>query len=120
VIPDKIKVGGMVYSVQLTDETLLIDNRACKGLIEYDSQVIKINTTMHGIQSQEQTFCHELIHAMVRERNIDWGENNEEYTEELAKVMYQVLKDNNIDFTALTSPIAGTARPGEKPIQFKL
>lgn len=99
-IPIQVKIGGMLYDVQVTNEVLLLDNRQCKGLIDYEHQSIKIaDETVHSEQSQQVTFWHELIHAFVYERQLEWPEDkNELWTEELARCMHAFCVDNNLKF----------------------
>jgi hypothetical protein len=93
-IPSTVKVGAIPYTVIQCGETLTIDRKECTGIIDYEQQFIKINTVVQGQQRAEETFYHELIHAIARERGLDWGDNKELYTTELAKGLYQVVKDN--------------------------
>lgn len=97
-VPESIKVGGILYKIDLTDETLVLNSQECRGAIDYENQVIKINNSRQGSQGVELTFCHELIHAIRYERNLDWGDKDELYTEELGRGLYQVLKDNELRF----------------------
>lgn len=95
-IPEKIKIGCYDYDVKVTDEILIVDNRQCGGMIDLKRQIIKISDEhIQAKQVQEQTWWHEVVHGMVYDRNLDLGDNNELYTEELAKALYSLMKDNN-------------------------
>jgi Zn-dependent peptidase ImmA (M78 family) len=94
-IPEKVRVGSMIYSVTQGDKTLLINNKACKGLISYEKHEIEINNSVQDKQGAEQTFLHELVHAIVYERNITLEKTDEEViVDELATGLHQVIMDN--------------------------
>jgi len=81
-IPDRIKIGGLWYDVELTE------NIDCCGLLERPKCKIKIDKNMrHDVQ--ELTLFHEVGHAINSELDdvqIDF----------IAQAFYQVLKDNNL------------------------
>ena len=94
-IPKSIRVGSMIYSVTQSDKTLVLGNKSCKGLIDYEMHTIDIDNTVQDSQGAEQTFLHEMIHAIVRERNVLLnGEDQELEVEEIATGLHQVIKDN--------------------------
>lgn len=94
-IIDKVRIGSMYYNIKLTDETLVLNGRECKGMIDYEFHEIKINNKVHDSQGQEQTFLHELIHGIIRERNLDLENSNEEtIVDEIATGLHQIIKDN--------------------------
>jgi hypothetical protein len=93
-IPKTVKVGGITYDVVEVDHDLCVNQKEVHGKIEYNFCKITIRSDMQSKQLMELTFLHELVHAMARERNLDWGDNDELYTEELAKALHCVIKDN--------------------------
>lgn len=94
-IPSKVKVGSMDYDVKLTDEKIELDGEECYGLTNHDFNEMLISTKEQGNQRQEKTFLHELIHAMIKERNLKFSPRHEEIVaEELSTALYQVIKDN--------------------------
>lgn len=97
-IPDSVKVGAKTYVVKRVNHPLVLGGRECYGVIDYDTQEIAIRTDDVSEQTVANTFFHELVHALTRERMIDWGERNEEYTESLAKGLHAFFVDNGIDF----------------------
>ncbi|MGF7045727.1 Zn-dependent peptidase ImmA (M78 family) [Paenibacillus sp. DS2015] len=98
-IPQKVKVGAMTYDVKITEHPITVSGRECVGSITYDKQLIEIrDETYHSTQSMVNTFWHELFHAFTHERGIEWGDNDELYTEELAKAMHAFCVDNGLDF----------------------
>lgn len=111
-IPDKVKVGAMVYDISFVDHPITVGGAECYGAITYDRQIIEIrDESFMSKQRQVQTFLHELIHAFTRERGIDWGENDELYTDELAKALHAFCVDNNFWF--LDDPSKNTTTEDE-------
>jgi len=93
-IPKKVKVGGLIYDILEVNHALCVNRQEVKGRIEYDFNKISIRNDIQSRQGMEQTFLHELVHAMAKERGLDWGDDDELYTEEIAKSLHQVIKDN--------------------------
>lgn len=91
-IKDKVKIGAMEYEVIKTDKPILLDNEVCNGVIDYGNLFIEINNN-RAIQKQEETFIHEILHGIIRERNLIL-EDEEMIVEEISKGLYQVIKDN--------------------------
>lgn len=94
-IPETVKVDGMTYTVMQSDKILIIDNKQCKGLVDYEMHTISIDNAVQDKQGCEQTFWHEVVHAIVRERNVTLeADNDESITDELAKGLHMVIKEN--------------------------
>lgn len=94
-IPNKIRIGSVDYEVVLTDENLVCNGQESYGWIDYNYHLIKINKNIQDKQGQEKTFLHELIHGIVRERNLDIVNSNEEViVDEIAVGLHQVIRDN--------------------------
>lgn len=92
-IPSKVKIGSITYETVKTDKPLLLDSKECTGIIRYDEAIIELKQNRNE-QNIEQTWWHEVIHGITRERGLDWGENNELYTDELAKALHALMIDN--------------------------
>jgi len=98
-IPSIIRVGSMDYKVILTDEILVVDCHTCKGMIEYEKHEIKIKEDIQDKQGMEVTLLHEIMHAIVRERNFEYEKNSDEgITEEIACGLHQLIRDNPLLF----------------------
>jgi hypothetical protein len=96
-IPERIKVGAVYYDVKLVDIPIVVGGRECHGAITYDKQLIEIRgEPFQSEQTQANTFWHELFHAFTRERGLNWGDNDELYTEELARAMHAFCVDNSV------------------------
>ena len=93
-IPSKVKIDGMEYEVIKTDETLTNDNRVCRGIIEYEHRKIKLNTLCQDEQGMKVTLMHEIVHGIMKERNIDMQTEQETFIDEIAKGFYNLFNDN--------------------------
>lgn len=96
-IPNKARVGSLDYDIELTDETLVLNAQQCLGMIDYDNLKIKIAKNIQSKQKQEQTFLHELAHAIVKEYKIDFTEDEEIIVDKFAVGLHQVIRDNLSD-----------------------
>lgn len=98
-IPGKVKVGGFYYSIIVTDDPLILKTRQCKGIIDYEHQVIQLaGDSVQSEQGRMQTLFHELIHALRHSRGLDWGDNDELYTDEIGIALHALFVDNGIEF----------------------
>ena len=85
----KIKVGKTVYTTIHVDKFPKHD--PCKGRIYYDKKVILIahragvTNRKYSTVEKKQTFCHELVHAMLYDMKEDALNKNEKFVDELAK-----------------------------------
>lgn len=99
----------MDYQIQFVDGPIIIDNHTCYGDIEYDKHTIRILKDCEDTQGKECTLMHEIVHGIRHERNFTYENNNEEtITEELARGLHQVIKDNPGLFTASQEAIQST------------
>ena len=98
-IPNKVKIGNVVYDIKLSDEVILMDNKRAYGQIDFNFHTIKIDNSLQDIQGQEETFFHEVFHGIVHQRNFDYDKTDEEnITEELARGFHEFIKDNPLIF----------------------
>lgn len=94
-IPDKIRIGSMYYEVVKSNKILVLEGKECFGIIDYNKHLIEINDNIGDIQQQEQTFLHEVVHGIIRERNLDLENSDEEsIVDELATGLHQIIRDN--------------------------
>lgn len=87
-IPKKVKVGGITYKVK--NVGIISCGTNCCGSCDLDNSVIEL-LKKHKKQAKEQTFLHELLHAMFYHCNL---EQDEHLIEVLAQALYMVIKDN--------------------------
>lgn len=88
-IPKGVKVGGLVYTVNITDT--LINGMAFIGETNPELAVINIR---EGIDPNRQcaTFIHELLHALAT--HLGYSEHDEKQIDEFANALYAVIVDN--------------------------
>lgn len=90
-IPNKVKIGGIVYKI-LYKDTNRTDSRSLCGYTDVDNAEIIVDDKK-DLQVQESTFFHEILEAInfqnelkLEHHQIMVLENN----------LFQVLKDNNL------------------------
>jgi hypothetical protein len=86
-LPRKIKVGDKWYSVEIA-ETL--NRRVHIGEIDYDAQRIRIVTRRYPLM--QETFWHELTHAILEGMGEHRLNNNEPFVEEFSSRLYRAIK----------------------------
>lgn len=94
-IPKQIKVGAITYKVEEKETVIIRDNKNYLGSCNYDKQEIEIMADL-GKQRKEDVFIHELTHAIFEGAGYD--EQDEDQVNRIGKVLYQVLKDNQLSF----------------------
>ena len=108
IIPEQIRVGSTFYTVKAQETPIVINGKQCYGYCNPNIHEIVLDAGLiSDEQTMEQTFCHELIHAMMFERKINleaWGLTNaqmEHVVDSLGISLHQVLMDNpDITLTA--------------------
>ncbi len=101
IIPELLRVGSAIYEVKTQETPIVINGEQCLGYCDYFNHTIMLDETMQDEQTMEQTFCHELIHAMMFERKINleaMGLSNaqmEHVVDSLGISLHQVLMDNS-------------------------
>lgn len=113
-IPSKVKVGGLFYNIIVSDELLVLDSRQCRGTIDYQKQIIKLaGDSVQSEQGRMQTLFHELVHALRHSRGLDWGDNDELYTDEIGIAMHALFVDNDIRFIGSMNELENEAVAAE-------
>lgn len=88
-IPEKIKIGGTVYAVEITDKMELgINNVSAE--INYNNLVIRISPQAKS--KMEADFIHESIHAICFA--LGYRDHDEKRIDELAHMLHSVIVDN--------------------------
>lgn len=98
-IPSNVRVGSCDYTVGFVEHALTLNGQECLGIVDCNMHRISINRTLGDQQQREQTFLHELLHAVVNERGLEL-DNEELVVNELAKGLHQVIRDNPMLFRA--------------------
>lgn len=93
---NQIKVGGITYDVHHVDLTTHRDEELGMqlGYCHFHNDLIETNSKISE-QRKNQTLIHEMMHAMYEEAGL---EQNEEEVDALAKVLFQVLQDNDFSW----------------------
>ena len=100
IIPEVVRVGSAFYGVKTQATPIVINGVQCLGYCDSYKHTIMLDLTMQDDQTLEQTFCHELVHAMLAERDINleaMGLTNhqmEKVVDNLGLALHQVLLDN--------------------------
>ena len=107
IIPELVRVGSVFYEVKTQQTPIVMNGVQCLGYCDYYSHTIMLDESMQDEQTMEQTFCHELVHALMFERKINLvamglsNEQMEDVVDNLGISLHQVLMDNpDITLTA--------------------
>ncbi|HHY74045.1 MAG TPA: ImmA/IrrE family metallo-endopeptidase [Bacillus bacterium] len=93
-IPNKVIVAGVGYQVISVQE--IDDDPNTMGTCLYHKSLIKLKDGLSN-DKKEQTFVHELLHACFNEAG--FIEQDEDVINRVGIVLYQVLKDNKLNFS---------------------
>ena len=88
-IPEKLKIGGKIYSVEITDK-LMLGSANYSGEILYNDLIIRVCPASKS--KMEADFVHEMIHGILS--HLGYCEHDEKKVDELANVLYAVFVDN--------------------------
>ena len=108
IIPNRIRVGSTFYTVKSQETPIVNNGLQCYGYCDPNKhEIILDGRLISDEQTMEQTFCQELIHAMMFERKINleaMGLSNaqmEHVVDSLGISLHQILMDNpDITLTA--------------------
>lgn len=89
-IPDKIKIGGKIYTVEETND-LRLGSLNCSA--ECDYQDLKIRLVPYTCENKKQSdFIHEVVHAIAD--HLGYKDQDEQAVEAFAQALYAVIIDN--------------------------
>ena len=91
-IPEKVKVGGLTYTVIFTAEPKESDGDV-DGIVVYEKQEIRLKTGL-AKEYTEKVFLHEVMHAIIKHFQISFKGQDEFVTETMAHGIYMIYKDN--------------------------
>lgn len=91
-IPDKVRLNGVDFSVELCDR-LDDSERMLYGDVNYGLARIRLNSGNQEHQRMCVTFWHELFHAVCEMNGLEI-KNEERVVDAFAFATYQVLQDN--------------------------
>lgn len=94
-IHDKVKIGGIVYDVNVLSQFQEGDN--CDGHIVYGTQEIQLLLDKdHKQEYMEAVFIHEILHGIIHHAQLELPEKDEEKILDcIALGLHQVIKDNH-------------------------
>jgi Zn-dependent peptidase ImmA (M78 family) len=92
----KVKVGGVTYKIK-DIENPHSNGSVCYGTCDHQNLIIEMNSN-NNKQRYNQTLIHEIMHAVVDEAGLSFGNEEEDVVNRLSLVWYQVLIDNKFDF----------------------
>lgn len=93
-IPNKVKIAGYSYTVERPERPFPNGDTVCDGLHLFTDQIIKVAKSGTN-EYQNTVFLHELVHGIIGSYCGDISEYlNENFTEQFAKGLYQVIIDN--------------------------
>lgn len=100
IIPKVVRVGSVFYEVKTQDTPIVMNGAQCLGYCDFFNHIIMLDESMQDEQTMEQTFCHELVHALMFERKINLEAMGlskaqmEDVVDNLGIALHQVLLDN--------------------------
>ena len=100
IIQKVVRAGSKFYQITTQDTPVVVNGIQWYGNCEPNNHTIILATDIQDEQTMEQTFCHELVHAMMFERKINlesMGLTNaqmEHVVDSLGISLHQILLDN--------------------------
>lgn len=94
-IPDKIKIGNILYTVSMEHDEYLTGGNLL-GEICYPDQTIFIKSTLPE-DRMESVFFHEVSHGMLYEMSHK-DFDDEEIVDRFGAMLHQVVKENTFTF----------------------
>lgn len=101
VIPDSIRVGSVIYNVEYESPILNMGSQ-CYGDCDSNTHIIRLDKYLQDEQTLEITFLHELVHAMLFERQINLTKDYslsydqcEKLVDSFAYMLHQIICDNS-------------------------
>jgi len=88
-LPTKIKIGGVYYTVEEQENLINIDD--AWGRVDYFNSHIRVDKSLSH-DRKEQSLIHEVLHAIFLESG--YKEQDEDMINRVSIVLHQVLKDN--------------------------
>ena len=100
---DKVRIDALTYKVSETKDHIIIDNKECRGKIEYDSTEIVISDREDTCSNDRKAavLMHEIVHGIIYERGLmSKIEDRELVCDEFSSAFIGLIRDNPklIDF----------------------
>ena len=88
-IPEKIKIGGKTYTVEITNKMDLGINNVSAEIL-YGDLIIRVSP--QATAKMEADFIHEMVHAIYF--GLGYRDHDEKRVDELANALHSVIVDN--------------------------
>lgn len=95
-IPSEVKVAGVNYQVKEVETVIIDGSTDYAGSCDYFNSEIELVSSLSKTK-KEQVLIHEVLHACFHEAGFQ--EQDEDTINRVSIVLYQVLKENNLNFT---------------------
>lgn len=92
--PKHVKVGQVIYEVLEKKVVIVEEDRNFQGSCNYTNTTINILDSLSE-ERKKDVFFHELTHAIFYEAGYD--EQEEDMINRVAKVIHQVIKENEFE-----------------------
>ena len=89
-IPDKVKIGGITYKVEITE--MFVGGSDRQGECDPANTIIRVRPGNED--NMWLTFLHELFHAINFFRGIFGDEHDEREIESMAQALAMIISDN--------------------------
>jgi len=94
-VVQKVRIDGIDYEVIRSDEPIIFEGKTGYGRVDYEDKKIHVSIAEGTEASRHHVLYHEIIHAIIRERTLTYGNTVEEtFVDELAKGLFNVVQDN--------------------------
>jgi hypothetical protein len=97
--PKKLKIAGHEVKVTVTSDIPTMSGNMGDSWNSHNS--IRV-CSIYPMNQQEETLLHEIIHHILNNLGYTWnksdGIHTEQHVEAVAQALYQVLRDNSLDF----------------------
>lgn len=87
-IPEKLKVGGKTYTVNITPKLTL----GCDYAAEILYTELEINVRPAAQEHMESSFLHEMVHAIFD--HLGLKDHDEIQVDSIAQALHMIVKDN--------------------------
>lgn len=87
-IPEKLKIGGKIYTVERTEKLTIGD----RYMGECIYSTLSIRIVPSAPRMEEVTFLHEMVHAIFN--HLGYTNHSEKKIDELANALHMIIVDN--------------------------
>lgn len=114
-IPEKIKIGGKTYTVEITSKMDLGINNVSAEIL-YSDLIIRVSP--QATAKMEADFIHEMVHAIYF--GLGYRDHDEKRVDELANALHSVIVDLDAHITRITAKSRAATWAEKIAARFKL